>query len=237
MATHKALTGIHNYVEFKEETIAIRVKKMVDLRGQVDVENAHVKFSYGNRKTGNLVPSVSLIPIADCGANCACCAKGCYAARNIACYDASRAAFANNSAIAHGDPVKFFREVDGEMKKNKWFRFFVSGDILDDNFFTGMVVVAMNNTHCQVLAFTKQFDIVNRWIDANGNLPENLHIIFSEWRGLSVPNPHNLPTSRPVWKGDHIEGIWCGGSCSSCAAKNEGCWVLKPGERILFEAH
>lgn len=237
MATHKALTGIHNYVEFKEETIAIRVKKMVDLRGQVDVENAHVKFSYGNRKTGNLVPSVSLIPIADCGANCACCAKGCYAARNIACYDASRAAFANNSAIAHGDPVKFFREVDGEMKKNKWFRFFVSGDILDDNFFTAMVVVAMNNTHCQVLAFTKQFDIVNRWIDANGSLPKNLHIIFSEWRGLDVPNPHNLPTSRPVWKGDHIEGIWCGGSCSSCAAKNEGCWVLKPGERILFEAH
>lgn len=238
MSSHAKLTGKHQYVEFKEETIQGRVMKMVELRDEVDVENAHVKFSYGNRKTGNLVPSVSLIPIADCGRNCACCAKGCYAARNICCYTASRAAFANNSAIARRDPEKFFREVDGEMKKNKWFRYFVSGDILGGPFFDGMVETAKRNPHCQVLAFTKQFHIVNDWIDLNGPLPENLHIIFSEWRGLDVPNPHNLPTSRPVWKGELVpSGIWCGGLCSECAAKNEGCWTLKPGERILFEAH
>ena len=238
MASNKQLTGKHQYAEFKEETIQGRVAKMVEIRQTVDVENAHVKFSYGNRKTGNLVPSVSLIPIADCGRNCACCAKGCYAVRNIACYNASRAAFANNSAIARRDPEKFFREVDGEMKKNKWFRFFVSGDILSGDFFDGMVEVSKRNPHCKVLAFTKQFDIVNRWIDYNGALPENLHIIFSEWRGLDVPNPHNLPTSRPVWKGELVpSGIWCGGDCSACAVKDEGCWSLKPGERILFEAH
>jgi len=238
MASKAKLTGVHNYVKFKEETIVERVRKMVELRAQVDVPNAHVKFSYGNRKTGNLVPSVSLIPIADCGSNCACCANGCYAVRNIACYNASRAAFANNSAIARTEPEKFFREVDGEMKKNKWFRFFVSGDILDEPFFAGMVDAALKNPHCQALAFTKQFSIVNRWIDANGALPANLHIIFSEWRGLSVDNPHNLPTSRPVWKGELVpSGIWCGGDCSACAVKDEGCWSLKLGERILFEAH
>lgn len=131
MSTHAKLTGKHNYAEFKDETIQGRVKDMVELRSEVDVEKAHVKFSYGNRKTGNLVPSVSLIPIADCGKNCSCCAKGCYAVRHIACYIASRSAFANNSAIARKDPEKFFREVDGEMKKNKFFRFFVSGDILE----------------------------------------------------------------------------------------------------------
>ena len=55
---------------------------------------------------------------------------------------------------------------------------------------------------------------------------------------LDVPNPHNLPTSRPVWKGELVpSGIWCGGDCSACAVKDEGCWSLKPGERILFEAH
>ena len=238
MSTHAKLTGKHQYVEFKEETIQGRVKNMLEMRETVDVENAHVKFSYGNRKTGNLVPSVSLIPIADCGANCSCCAKGCYAARNIACYKASRASFANNSAIARRDPEKFFREVDGEMKKNKWFRYFVSGDVLSGPFFDGMVETAKRNPHCQVLAFTKQFDIVNRWIDYNGALPENLHIIFSEWRGLDVPNPHNLPTSRPVWKGELVpSGIWCGGLCSECACTNSGCWSVKKGERILFEAH
>lgn len=238
MSSKAKLTGKHQYVEFREETIVERVRKMVELRAGVDVETAHVKFSYGNRKTGNLVPSVSLIPIADCGGACKVCAKGCYAARNITCYDQSRRAFANNSAIARNNPEKFFREVDGEMKKNCWFRFFVSGDILSRPFFDAMVEVSKSNPHCQALGFTKQFGIVNVWIDENGELPSNLHIIFSEWRGLDVPNPHNLPTSRPVWKGELVpSGIWCGGDCSACAVKDEGCWSLKKGERILFEAH
>ena len=237
MSSHKALTGVHNYVEFKDETIASRVKKMVEIREGLDVSNLHVKFSYGNRKTGNLVPSASLIPVADCK-SCELCKNGCYAVRNIACYDASRKNLANNSAIARKDPEKFFREVDGEMKKNCWFRFFVSGDILSGAFFDAMVEVSKRNPHCQVLAFTKQFRIVNQWIDYNGELPSNLHIIFSEWRGLDVPNPHSLPTSRPVWKGEHVpSGIWCGGDCSACAVKDDGCWALKPGERVLFEAH
>jgi hypothetical protein len=238
MASKTKLTGQHIYAEFKEETVRKRLRIMLELRDKVDVYNAHVKFSYGNRKTGNLVPSVSLIPIVDCGANCACCAKGCYALRNICCYDQSRAAFANNSAIARRDPEKFFREVDGELKKNKWFRFFASGDIIDEGFFEEMVHVTEINPHCQVLVFTKQFHIVNKWIAYNGPLPENLHIIFSEWRGMTIDNPYNLPTSRPVWKGEQVpSGIWCGGLCSECACTNSGCWCVKKGERILFEAH
>ena len=75
------------------------------------------------------------------------------------------------------------------------------------------------------------------YLDDHGSFPENLHIIFSEWRDLDVPNPHNLPTSRPVWKGEKVEGIMCPGSCSECAAFDKGCWSLKKGERILFEAH
>ena len=78
MSSHKALTGVHNYVEFKEETIVDRVKKMVAMRDAMDISDLHIKLSYGNRKTGSLVPSVSLIPVADCR-NCTHCAKGCYA--------------------------------------------------------------------------------------------------------------------------------------------------------------
>ena len=237
MSSHKALTGVHNYVEFKEQTIVDRVKKMVAMRDAIeDVSRLEVKFSYGNRKTGQLVPSVSLIPIADCG-NCKHCARGCYDVRNVCCYKASQAMRANNSAIAHKDPEMFFNDVSREMKKCRWFRFHAGADILNDGYFEGMVRCAKENPNCKVLAFTKMFDIVNRWIDKNGDLPENLQIVFSEWRGMEIDNPHNLPTSRPVWKGDHIEGIWCGGNCSTCAVNDCGCWSLKPGERILFEAH
>lgn len=236
MSSKKALTGKHNYAEFKDETIISRVKKMVDYRAGLDISDLHIKLSYGNRKTGSLVPSISLIPIADCN-NCAHCAKGCYAIRNIACYDASRKMMAQNSAIAHGDLPRYFRELDAAVKFVRFLRIHVSGDIISPAYLTGMVDVAIKNTHCQFLCFTKCFDIVNNYLDDHGSFPENLHIIFSEWRGLDVPNPHNLPTSRPVWEGEKVEGIMCPGSCSECAAFDKGCWSLKKGERILFEAH
>ena len=237
MSSHKALTGVYNYVEFKEETIVERVKKMVNLRDEVDVENAHVKFSYGNRKTGNLVPSVSMIPIHDCGSNCGACAKGCYAVRNICCYDATRRMLANNSAIYAADPERYFSEIEYEVKYRSFFRYHVSGDIKDRYYLSQMARIARAVPTCKFLAFTKMFGLVNEWIHENGDLPSNLHIIFSEWRGLDVPNPHNLPTSRPVWPGEKVDGIWCGGNCTKCAKAGCGCWSLKPGDRILFEAH
>lgn len=40
-----------------------------------NVENLHVNISDGNKKLG-AIPSVSLIPVMDCG-NCAICAKSC----------------------------------------------------------------------------------------------------------------------------------------------------------------
>lgn len=237
MSTTK-LTGKHNYAEFKEETVIARVKKMVDYRDGLDISDLHIKLSYGNRKTGSLVPSISLIPVADCGANCKACAKGCYAIRAIACYDASRKMMAQNSAIAHGDLPRYFKEIDAASKFIRFLRYHVAGEIISPAYLTGMVDVAMKNSHCQFLCFTKQFEIVNNYLDDHKEgFPSNLHIIFSEWRGLDVPNPHNLPTSRPVWKGEKVEGIMCPGSCSECAAFDKGCWSLKKGERILFEAH
>lgn len=229
----------HSYKEFGAEAVARRVKQMVEFRDQVDVASAHVKFSYDNRKTGALVPSVSLIPVADCG-NCKVCARGCYDVRNVCFQKTVQKARANNSAIAHEDPDRYFAEISEHIAKRnlRWFRFHAGADILNAGYFNGMIRVAKDNPHCRVLAFTKMFSVVNRWIDNNGELPENLQIIFSEWKGQEMDNPYNLPTSRPVWKGEVVpSGIWCGGNCSECAEKNGGCWSLKKGQRILFEAH
>lgn len=237
MSSHAKLTGKHQYVEFKEETVAKRVQDIKQRRDAMDITDRHIKLSYGNRKTGSLVPSISLAPILDCR-NCAACAKGCYAIRNIMCYGASREMVANNSAIAHGDLPRYFSELNAAVKFVRFLRIHVSGDIISPAYLTGMVDVAIKNPHCQFLAFTKCYDFVNDYLDDHAEgFPENLHIIFSEWRGVDVPNPHNLPTSRPVWKGEKVEGIMCPGSCSECAAFNRGCWTLKKGERILFEAH
>lgn len=244
MASKKALTGKHNYAEFKEETVRFRVKKMTDLRDAIkDATDLHVRLSYGNRKCTALVPSVSLIPVADCG-NCKLCSRGCYDVRNVCCHNESQKQRANNSAILKLDRDKYFREVEAHAQFHRFFRWHVGGDIKDYDYFGRVVGIATRVPGCQFLIFTKMYDIVNEWIENVGELPSNLHVIFSDWRGAKMRNPHGLPVSSPVWKdgtcGDSADlesGTWCPGDCSSCATTNGGCWGAKKGDTILFEAH
>lgn len=74
------------------------------------VSDLHVKISGGNDKLG-AIPSVSLIPVMDCG-NCAICAKSCYDLRNDFIYKEVIKTRAINSAIYHEDPERFFNEID-----------------------------------------------------------------------------------------------------------------------------
>ena len=232
----------HNYKEFGAEAVARRVKQMVEFRDQVDVENAHVKFSYGNRKTGALVPSVSLIPVADCG-NCAVCARGCYDVRNVCFQKTVQKARANNSAILQNDPVRYMKEIKKAVKYLRFFRWHVGGDIKDPVYLVWMVGIAEVTPTCEFLAFTKQYDIVNEYLKMHGAFPKNLHIIFSDWRGAEFENPYNLPVSSPLWAdgthGPHCtdDVIMCEGDCSACAEVGGGFWGAKNGQTILFEAH
>lgn len=233
----------HNYKEFSADAIHKRVEQMLAFRDEVDVENAHVKFSYGNRKTGALVPSVSLIPVADCG-NCAMCAKGCYDVRNVCFQKTVQRARANNSAILKKDPLKYMLEVKEAVKFLRFFRWHIGGDIKDPAYFTWMVAIAIETPTCEFLVFTKMYGIVNGYLeDHPEGLPKNLHVIFSDWRHAKFENPFNLPVSSPLWpdgtKGPHCTGktFLCPGSCEECASNGVGCWVAGNGDTILFEAH
>ena len=127
---------------------------------------------------------------------------------------------------------------------NRYFRFHVSGDIPNMEYFQNMVSVAANNPHCEILAFTKCYDIVNGYLDQhNGFLPENLHIIFSLWDSewnVRVRNPYDLPKSAVIFKSGcnstEYEKI-CGGNCFECACQGVGCWTLQKGETIAFYEH
>jgi len=235
----------HKYKEFSEEAIRKRIQQMLAFRDEVDVENAHVKFSYDNRKTGALVPSVSLIPVADCG-NCAVCARGCYDVRNVCFQKTVQKSRANNSAILRYDPEKYWAEIEARVQHLRFFRYHIGGDIRDHLYLRNMVRVAEKVPTCEFLAFTKMYPLVNDWIDNVGPLPKNLHIIFSDWKdndGMFFYNPHLLPVSSPLWpdgtKGPHCteDTIMCGGDCSACAETSSGCWGAKNGQTILFGAH
>lgn len=102
-----------NYYELSAEKIAGRVRSMVELRKnyiETGADGLTVRFSTGNRKTGAVVPSVSLIPIADCG-NCKVCAGGCYDIRNVCYQKTVQVSRAVNSAIYHSNPAASWRPV------------------------------------------------------------------------------------------------------------------------------
>ena len=200
-----------------------------------------VSISRGNRKMG-AIPSVSLPPVVTCAAGCPC-AKKCYAVKMCRIYKNVKASYENNLEILYSNPELYWQQVRAAVKMSRYFRFHVSGDIVDDLYFLDMVYTAQENPHCEILAFTKQYDIVNRYIDSHPDgLPKNLHVIFSLWDpawNVRVHNPYDLPKSAVIFKGqngDEFDKI-CGGNCFECACKGTGCWTLKNGETIAFYEH
>lgn len=125
---------------------------------------------------------------------------------------------------------------------NRFFRFHVSGDIPNAAYFIRMVSIAKRNPHCEILCFTKKFDIVNKYLEETcGYLPENLHIVFSSWIGLEVANPFSLPTAHVRFKDGTTTASnnakKCNGNCAECVTTDGGCWALKTGEEVVFNEH
>lgn len=128
---------------------------------------------------------------------------------------------------------------------SRFFRFHVSGDIPDDDYLKHMVEIALRNTHCEILCFTKKFCIVNRYLEScdesETNLPSNLHLIFSAWKGLAMDNPYRLPEAHVRYKDGYTtarqDAKECPGNCTTCALTEGGCWILKSGEQVVFNEH
>ena len=199
-----------------------------------------VSISDGNSKMGK-IPSVSLPPITTCPKG-APCAKKCYAKRLYNRYPSVKSAYDNNLEIYRNNPAEYFRQIDSAVKMSRFFRFHVSGDIPSVDYFKRMIEIADHNPHCEILAFTKQYDLINYYLGNNlllPYLPLNLHIIFSEWGDKPIPNPYNLPTAAVIFKGIEPQEDWkiCGGNCAECACRGVGCWELKKGETIAFYEH
>lgn len=198
---------------------------------------AEVKISTGNSKLG-AIPSVSLPSITTCR-KCACQQK-CYANKLERLRPSVRNAYAHNLSVLTQDPETYWREVEAAIMMTRFFRFHVSGDIPDAQYLNKMVEVAGRNSHCNILCFTKKFEIVNTYLERNA-LPENLHIIFSGWVGLEMSNPFLLPEAHVLYRDGTTtareDAMPCGGNCTECAKTDGGCWSLKRGEQVVFNEH
>ena len=197
-----------------------------------------VKISKGNSKLG-AIPSVSLPSIKTCR-SCACQEK-CYAQKLERLRPSVKNAYEHNLGVLLSDPTTYWREVEASVMMSRFFRFHVSGDIPNAAYLENMAAVAGRNSHCEILCFTKRYEMVNEFIQKNGELPSNLHMIFSGWVGLDMANPFSLPEAHVRYRDGSTtareDAIECGGNCTECALTEGGCWNLQKGQQVIFNEH
>lgn len=161
-----------------------------------------VSISTSNRKTGPCCNDLAF-PICTCRADAPCRNGGCYCEKGTQKMAVVIAAYARNLRLYNEDPVDFWEQVKFKIKHNPQplFRWNDCGDIPDYDFFCGMVDLARTFPEIKFVSFTKKYNIVNNWIDKNGNLPDNFNVLFSAWHvGWKVENPHNLPVAYVDFK-------------------------------------
>lgn len=197
-----------------------------------------ILISHNVSKLGRDIPSVSMPVGITCRPDAPCFAK-CYARKGNMARPSCKAAYENNLEAYRKDPDFFFRFVSTMSRLSKFFRWHVSGDIVDERYLEGIVQVAKDNPDTKYLCFTKKFDLVNAYAYSHGPFPENLAMVFSGWnKDFKVDNPYGFPVTYVRFKkesNDHIpeDAIPCGGKCYECVA----CWQLKNGQSIYFDEH
>lgn len=199
----------------------------------------NIKVSNGNAKLGS-ISSISLPSGITCRTDCDC-QKKCYAKRLERLRPAVRDAYQVNYSLLNNAPEIFWREVEATIMMSRFFRFHVSGDIPDLDYLVNMCDIASRNTHCEMLCFTKKFDIVNTYLRDGGVIPINLHIVFSGWKNLKMDNPYELPEAHVRYRDGtttaNQDAKECSGNCTDCAITDGGCWSLHRGEQVIFNEH
>ena len=208
----------------------------------------------GNSKTGKHVINFNF-PIEYTCTHCCECYKNatCYA--ESGCY-----LFADNQA-GYSENFNFYKtstkeefckalQIAIDYFGFSLFRYFTCGDIPDSDFLSIMVEMAINNPAVKFWSYTKKYEIVNKWIDKNGDLPENLTIVFSHWMNddgsyFPMNNRHNMPTSEyiPLGKEELKETVDYICPCSdpsviaTCETCDHPCYKLKKGEKQALLEH
>ena len=111
--------------------------------------------------------------------------------------------YAINTVLADYAKHTFFKEMREFCIGQRFFRWHVSGDFINYDYFVNVVEIAKTAHRCDFMVFTKKWEIVNEYMDRGGKIPENLHILFSGWNNpeLKPINPYNFPETQVIRKG------------------------------------
>lgn len=209
-------------------------------------KSGEISISNHNSKTGSCCNNLAF-PTCTCREDAPCKASGCYCMKGRQAMCNVVAAYVRNLMIYNNDHDDFWEQVKFKIKHNPLplFRWFDAGDILDYEFFCGMVDLAKAFPNIRFMSFTKKYDIVNEWLGTNGDLPKNLNIIFSAWHiGWKVNNPYGMPVAYVDFKDQTLNPQFPKGitgcpnqsdktiTCSMC----QKCWNKKI-KAVVFKQH
>ena len=226
-----------------DKSIKKAIQNSKDYMSQASLDNLKIHISAGNAKLGAIM-NISLPPVVTCH-NCSSCKHYCYAVRSYNRFTDTAAGWNENYLLFASDPDRYFNEISKAVKLQRFFRWHVSGDIVNLEYFAGMIRVAVENPKVEFLAFTKAYQIVNAAIAAGAVIPSNLHLLFSAAPGVNMPNPYRLPEchinfadpSLNTYCGGAEYVHYCNGNCTECAINGCGCFFLKHGDVTIINQH
>ena len=151
----------------------------------------HIHISTNISKLGTGIPALNLPAGITCRANAPCRTK-CYACKGRFCFNSVKESCMRNFRIWQNNPIRFEKEVSGLARFAQYFRWHSSGDIVNAEYLQMMVRVAEECSTTKFLAFTKQYEIVNAYLNAGNLLLDNLSIVDSERGHFIHEHPKTL---------------------------------------------
>ena len=220
-------------------------KQKMDRRDYIDFlanKSNEISMSNRNSKTGMACLNLAF-PTCVCRED-APCKNTCYAQKGCQQMSSVQAAYYRNLRIYNDNPELFFEQVYYKVKFSGLpkVRLFDSGDFPDYEFVERLVDLCHKTPQVKYMAFTKKYELINEYINQNGDLPSNLNIILSAWDKLwEVPNPHSLGVAYVDFNDKRLtpelpkNAFMCPGresTCSACGA----CWNKKL-KAVVFKQH
>lgn len=201
-----------------------------------------ISMSNNNSKTGKACLNIAF-PLVTCRPD-APCRHECYAGKGCQQIAVVQGAYYRNLRLYYDDPDNFFEQIYCKIKfsglpKVRWQD---SGDMPDAEFFDRVVDLCNKTPNVKHMMFTKKYEIVNEYIDKNGDLPDNLNVLFSAWHKMwFIPNPHNLGVAYIDFNDKSLNpefpknAFICPGRESTCSAC--GACFNKRLKAVVFHQH
>lgn len=220
-------------------------------------EGMKISLVKGNSKLGKGVYAFNLLPGAEplstktkgkltdikgtCGGCCDGCEDYCYAVRDAKLYHHTCIpSLGKNTLIMRHDINDMFSQLKDEItkKKARIVRYHSSGEIESYAYLLKMVQLAIQMPQVKFYFYTKRFDFLEKYLDANEKLPDNLVANVSEWKGntkgykldgLNIfmyddgtsPSMKSIVHCPAVDAKGHKTGVTCS-QCGRCFSKNAG---------------